>query len=59
MPTAIRICLEDLAAHAYTLYVLAMANQAGRGRRDQAERIDRLPTPLAKAQIAAALRARA
>jgi len=46
----------DLAAEAYDLYVLA---EAGKGRpgaaRVLAERLDQLPTPLARAQIAAAL----
>jgi alpha-2-macroglobulin len=46
----------DLASQAYRLYVLA---RAGKGRpgaaRVIAERIDQLPTPLAKAQLGAAL----
>ena len=47
---------EDLAAASYGLYVLAMAGQGRPGAaRVMAERIDRLPTPLAKAQLAAAL----
>ena len=47
---------EDLAAQAYRLYVLARAGQGRPGAaRVLAERIDHLPTPLAKAQLAAAL----
>jgi uncharacterized protein YfaS (alpha-2-macroglobulin family) len=47
---------EGLAAQAYGLYVLAMAGQGRPGAaRVLAETIDRLPTPLAKAQVAAAL----
>jgi uncharacterized protein YfaS (alpha-2-macroglobulin family) len=46
----------DLAAQAYRLYVLALAGQGRPGAaRVIAERIDRLPTPLAKAQLGAAL----
>ncbi len=46
----------DFAAQAYRLYVLAMAGQGRPGAaRVIAERIDRLPTPLAKAQLGAAL----
>ena len=45
-----------LAAHAYGLYVLAMNGQGRPGTtRVLAERLDKLPTPLAKAQLAAAL----
>jgi hypothetical protein len=47
---------KDLAEQAYRLYVLALAGQGRPGAvRVLAERIDRLPTPLAKAQIGAAL----
>ena len=47
---------EDLAAQAYRLYVLALAGQGRPGAaRVLAARIDRLPTPLAKAQLGAAL----
>jgi uncharacterized protein YfaS (alpha-2-macroglobulin family) len=46
----------DLASQAYRLYVLAMAGQGRPGAaRVMAERIDRLPTPLAKGQLGAAL----
>jgi uncharacterized protein YfaS (alpha-2-macroglobulin family) len=45
-----------LAAQAYRLYVLARAGQGRPGAaRVLSERIDRLPTPLAKAQLGAAL----
>jgi uncharacterized protein YfaS (alpha-2-macroglobulin family) len=47
---------EELSAQAYRLYVLAMAGKGRPGAaRVMAERIERLPTPLAKAQLAAAL----
>ncbi len=47
---------EDIAAQAYRLYVLALAGQGRPGAaRVMAERIDRLPTPLSKAQLGAAL----
>jgi uncharacterized protein YfaS (alpha-2-macroglobulin family) len=47
---------EDYAAQAYRLYVLALAGQGRPGAaRVMAERIQQLPTPLAKAQLAAAL----
>ncbi len=47
---------EFLSAQAYRLYVLALAGQGQPGAaRVLAEHIDRLPTPLAKAQIGAAL----
>ncbi len=46
----------DIAAQAYRLYVLARAGQGRPGAaRVMAERIDTLPTPLAKAQLGAAL----
>ncbi len=46
----------DLAAQAYRLYVLALAGQGRPGAaRVMAERINTLPTPLAKAQLGAAL----
>jgi uncharacterized protein YfaS (alpha-2-macroglobulin family) len=46
----------DMASQAYRLYVLARAGQGRPGAaRVTAERIDRLPTPLAKAQLGAAL----
>lgn len=47
---------EERAAQAYRLYVLALAGQGRPGAaRVIAERIDQLPTPLAKAQLGAAL----
>ncbi|HEY2616524.1 MAG TPA: alpha-2-macroglobulin, partial [Acetobacteraceae bacterium] len=47
---------EDLASQAYRLYVLALAGQGRPGAaRVMAEQIDHLPTPLAKAQLGAAL----
>jgi uncharacterized protein YfaS (alpha-2-macroglobulin family) len=47
---------EDLAAQAYRLYVLALAGKGRPGAaRVMAEQIDKLPTPLAKAQLGAAL----
>jgi uncharacterized protein YfaS (alpha-2-macroglobulin family) len=47
---------EDLADQAYRLYVLALAGQGRPGAaRVLVAHIDRLPTPLAKAQLAAAL----
>ncbi len=47
---------EGLAAQAYRLYVLALAGQGRPGAaRVLAEAIGQLPTPLAKAQLAAAL----
>ena len=47
---------DDLAAQAYRLYLLAVAGQGRPGAaRVLAERIDRLPTPLAKAQLGGAL----
>ncbi len=47
---------KDLAEQAYRLYVLALAGQGRPGAaRVLAARIDRLPTPLAKAQLGAAL----
>ena len=47
---------EDLAAQAYRLYVLALAGKGRPGAaRVMAEQIDQLPTPLAKAQLGAAL----
>jgi uncharacterized protein YfaS (alpha-2-macroglobulin family) len=47
---------EGLAAQAYRLYVLAMAGQGRPGAaRVLAQNIDKLPTPLAKAQLGAAL----
>jgi hypothetical protein len=47
---------EDLSAQAYRLYLLALAGQGRPGAaRVIAERIDALPTPLAKAQLGAAL----
>ncbi|HLJ04920.1 MAG TPA: alpha-2-macroglobulin family protein, partial [Acetobacteraceae bacterium] len=47
---------DDMAAQAYRLYVLALAGQGRPGAaRVMAERINTLPTPLAKAQIGAAL----
>ena len=47
---------EYLAAQAYRLYVLALAGQGRPGAaRVLAERIDTLPTPLARAQLGAAL----
>jgi uncharacterized protein YfaS (alpha-2-macroglobulin family) len=46
----------DLAAQAYRLYVLAYADQGRPGAaRVLAQRIDKLPTPLSKAQLGAAL----
>jgi len=46
----------DLAAQAYRLYVLAFAGQGRPGAaRVMVERVDRLPTPLAKAQLGGAL----
>jgi hypothetical protein len=46
----------DFATQAYRLYVLALAGQGRPGAaRVIAEQIDRLPTPLAKAQLGAAL----
>ncbi|MGE0420475.1 MAG: alpha-2-macroglobulin family protein, partial [Acetobacteraceae bacterium] len=45
-----------LATQAYRLYVLALAGQGQPGAaRVMAEHVDRLPTPLAKAQLGAAL----
>jgi uncharacterized protein YfaS (alpha-2-macroglobulin family) len=47
---------EDLAAQAYRLYVLALADRGLPGAaRVLAENLAQLPTPLAKAQLAAAL----
>ncbi len=47
---------EDLATQPYRLYVLALAGQGRPGvARVMAEQLDRLPTPLAKAQLGAAL----
>ncbi len=47
---------EDKAAQAYRLYVLALAGQPrSGGARVMAASLDRLPTPLARAQIGAAL----
>jgi alpha-2-macroglobulin len=47
---------EDLASQAYRLYVLALAGKGRPGAaRVMAEQIGNLPTPLAKAQLAAAL----
>jgi uncharacterized protein YfaS (alpha-2-macroglobulin family) len=47
---------EDLASQAYRLYVLALAGKGRPGAaRVLAEQIDRMPTPLAKAQLGAAL----
>ncbi len=47
---------EDAAAQAYRLYVLALAGQGRPGAaRVMAERVQQLPTPLAKAQLGAAL----
>jgi uncharacterized protein YfaS (alpha-2-macroglobulin family) len=47
---------EEYAAQAYRLYVLARAGQGRPGAaRVMAERIDQVPTPLARAQLAAAL----
>ena len=47
---------EDLATQAYRLYVAAMAGQPRAGaNRILAERLDKLPTPLARAQLGAAL----
>ncbi len=47
---------EDLASQAYRLYVLALAGKGRAGAaRVMAEQIDHLPTPLAKAQLGAAL----
>ena len=47
---------DALAEQAYRLYVLALAGQGRPGAaRVMAARIDRLPTPLAKAQLGAAL----
>jgi len=47
---------EDLSAQAYRLYVLALAGQGRPGAaRVLAEQISRLPTPVAKAQLGAAL----
>jgi uncharacterized protein YfaS (alpha-2-macroglobulin family) len=46
----------DLAAQAYRLYVLAFAGQGRPGAaRVLAQQLDKLPTPLARAQLAAAL----
>jgi uncharacterized protein YfaS (alpha-2-macroglobulin family) len=47
---------ETMAAQAYRLYVLALGGQGQPGAaRVLAEQIDKLPTPLAKAQLGAAL----
>jgi uncharacterized protein YfaS (alpha-2-macroglobulin family) len=47
---------ESRASQAYRLYVLAMAGQGRPGAaRVMAETLDKLPTPLAKAQLGAAL----
>ena len=47
---------ESLATRAYNLYVLALAGQPRAGaNRLMAEQLDKLPTPLSKAQLAAAL----
>jgi uncharacterized protein YfaS (alpha-2-macroglobulin family) len=47
---------ESLAAQSYRLYVLAMAGQGRPGAaRVLAENLDKLPTPLARAQLGAAL----
>ena len=47
---------EDLAAKAYYLYALALSGQPRAGaNRILAESLDKLPTPLAKAQLGAAL----
>ena len=47
---------EDRASQAYRLYVLALAGKGRPGAaRVMAEQIDQLPTPLAKAQLGAAL----
>ena len=47
---------EDLASQAYRLYVLALAGKGRPGAaRVMAEQIGNLPTPLAKAQLGAAL----
>jgi len=47
---------KDLAAEAYYLYDLALAGQPRAGaNRVLAEKLDKLPTPLAKAQLGAAL----
>lgn len=47
---------DDLAAQAYRLYVLALLGHGRPGAaRVMAERISQLPTPLAKAQLGAAL----
>ena len=47
---------EDFASQAYRLYVLALAGKGRPGAaRVMAEQIDHLPTPLAKAQLGAAL----
>jgi uncharacterized protein YfaS (alpha-2-macroglobulin family) len=47
---------EDVASQAYRLYVLALAGKGRPGAaRVMAEQIDHLPTPLAKAQLGAAL----
>ena len=47
---------KDLATKAYDLYVLALAGQPRAGaNRIMAEDLDKLPTPLARAQLAAAL----
>jgi uncharacterized protein YfaS (alpha-2-macroglobulin family) len=47
---------KDLAAQAYRLYVLAKAGQGLPGAaRVLSEQLDRLPTPLARAQLGAAL----
>jgi len=47
---------DDLASQAYRLYVLALAGKGRPGAaRVMAEQIDHMPTPLAKAQLGAAL----
>jgi alpha-2-macroglobulin len=47
---------EEMASQAYRLYVLALAGKGRPGAaRVMAEQIDQLPTPLAKAQLGAAL----
>ncbi len=47
---------EDLAAQAYRLYVLALSGQPRAGaNRLLAEKLDKLPTPLSRAQLGAAL----
>ncbi len=47
---------EDLSAQAYRLYVLALGGKGQPGAaRVLAEQLDKLPTPLAKAQLGAAL----